>query len=464
MKRFLKTLPALALLLFALPSLAAEIDPPACWPAAGANHNAFGQAARQKLNFPVIDYPSSYILTGIKVYGMKVGSPTDNVVVSVYEGDATSGTAGYISGALLTSATLSGAAWPSGAHDIIEITFDNSILVEAGDDLAIQFDRSGADSGTDYYRLNGQNSCIDGVETDNFVKWTGASWTTDGEGPRMVTLGTLDPACVLTTASAAALSGGQQTIYAAATCQGFFPSSAWIGAVRLDPVGSHLAWSEGFGPFPDPYSFETTDGIDQAVSNGLWRVRAYAMNDGELITSGYIDLQLDGNPYLYLTDTGTPGDWELDPSDALLTASTTGETGYYFSASTAAIVAAGGLVITPDGCAAVGEDATSTGCVFLNEGNWLTRAFPLLTWPTGIFQAFYDAASNTENASTAYSVALPSHGDWIPEVIVVDSASRTLGIGAYIPVSAQDFFRSILTFGVWVAFVYRLRSYANRLV
>jgi len=47
---------------------------------------------------------------------------------------------------------------------------------------------------------------------------------------------------------------------------------------------------------------------------------------------------------------------------------------------------------------------------------------------------------------------------------MVDSASRTKGIGAYIPVAAQDFFRAILTFGVWVAFVYRMKSYADRLV
>jgi len=464
MRYSLKILPVLALLFFAWPAAAAEIDPPACWPASGVNHNAFGQAGRQKLNFPVINYPSAYILTGIKVYGMKVGSPTDNVVVSVYEGDPTTGTSGYISGSLLTGATLSGAAWPSGAHDVIEITFDNSILVTAGDDLAIQFDRSGADSGTDYYRLNGQSSCVDGTETDNLVYWSGAAWLSDGEGPRMVTLGTLDPACVLTTASAAALPTGQQTIYAAATCQGFNPSSAWIGAVRIDPVGSHKAWSEGYGPFLDPYSFETTDGIDQALSDGTWRVRAYGMDGGTEIVSGYIDVVLDGDPYLFLTDTGSPADWDLGEDDAILSASTTGDEGYTFSASAAAIVAAGGLVITPDGCAAIGEDATSTNCVYLNEGNWLTRTFPLLTWPTGIFQAFFDAKAAVDDEPTAYSLELPAHGNWIPAVVVVDSASRTLGIGAYIPVSAQEFFRSILTFGVWVAFVYRLKSYSNRLV
>jgi len=98
MKNSLKILPVLALLFFAWPAAAAEIDPPACWPASGVNHNAFGQAGRQKLNFPVINYPSAYVLTGIKVYGMKVGSPTDNVVVSVYEGDPPTGNIGVYRG------------------------------------------------------------------------------------------------------------------------------------------------------------------------------------------------------------------------------------------------------------------------------------------------------------------------------------------------------------------------------
>jgi len=272
------------------------------------------------------------------------------------------------------------------------------------------------------------------------------------------------PGCVLNVANAAATVEGQATIYAKGTCANFFPDTAWIGAVRIDALGPHLAWSEGYGPFPDPYELETTDGTPQPVENGTWRVRMYAKDGSTTYVSGYMDVVIYGNPYTFLTDTGTPADWELDPDDQALSASSTGEDGYYFNASTTAIVAAGGLVITPDGCAAIGENATSTTCVVQGGAYQLQNTFPLLSWPFGIFQAFFNAKEAVDSAPTTYSLELPSHGDWIPAVVVVDSASRTKGIGAYIPVTAQEFFRSILTFAVWVAFVYRMKRYADRLL
>jgi len=121
-------------------------------------------------------------------------------------------------------------------------------------------------------------------------------------------------------------------------------------------------------------------------------------------------------------------------------------------------------VITPDGCAAIGEDATSTNCVILQGGWTLSSTFPLLTWPMGIFNAFLNAQETVESAPTAYSLELPSHGDWIPAVVVVDSASRTRGIGAYIPIAQQDFFRSIMTFALWVSFVMYLKRGADMLI
>lgn len=271
------------------------------------------------------------------------------------------------------------------------------------------------------------------------------------------------PGCTLHEANAAATASGDQTIYARGSCSAFFPSSAWLGAVRIDPIGSHIAWSEGLGPFPDPYELETSDVPSQIMSNGTWRVRMYGKDGDVLYVSGYIDVVLDGSPYVPLTAYGSPEGYELDPDDPALTPATTGN-GYTFSASTVAIAAQGGLVITADGCAAIGEDATSTNCVFADNTNFLYRTFPLLTWPMGMFQAALNAQQALDSATPTYSIALPSHGDWIPAVILVDSASRTLGIGAWIPVAQQEFFRSIVVFSVWAAFVIYMKRKADRLL
>lgn len=271
------------------------------------------------------------------------------------------------------------------------------------------------------------------------------------------------PECTLHEANPAATASGDQTIYARGSCDDFFPTSAWLGAVRIDPIGAHVAWSEGIGPFPDPYELETSDVPSQILSDGLWRVRMYARDGDTLYVSGYMDVQLDSSPYVPLTSFGTPEDWELDPDDAALTPDTTGD-GYTFSASAVAIAAQGGLVIGADGCASIGEDATSTNCVFADNTGLLFSAFPLLSWPMGIFQAMLDAEQAVSSATAAYVVELPAHGDWIPAVVVIDSASRTKGIGAYISLSQQEFFRSIITFGIWVAFVLRMKGYADELI
>lgn len=272
------------------------------------------------------------------------------------------------------------------------------------------------------------------------------------------------PTCTLNAASAAATASGDQTIYARGTCANFFPSAAWIGAVRLDPIGAHLAWSEGLGPFPDPYELETTDVPSQIMSNGRWRVRMYARDGDDLVVSGYTDVTLDGSPYIPLTVFGSPAEYELDPDDPGLSPNTTGDHGYTFSASAVDIAAQGGLQITADGCATIGEDATSTNCVFADNSNLLFRTFPLLTWPMGIFQAMLDAEQAASSATASYAVELPAHGQWIPALVFVDSASRTRGIGQYISAERQEFFRSIMVFGVWVMFIIRMKGYADELI
>jgi len=273
-----------------------------------------------------------------------------------------------------------------------------------------------------------------------------------------------DPRCILDTANAASTASGDQTIYAKGTCQGFYPSSAWLSAVRTSPVGSHAAWSEGIGPFPDPYTLETSDVPSQILGNGTWRVRMYARDGDTLYVSpNYTDVVLDGSPYVPLTSYGTPADYELDPDDPALSPATTGN-GYTFSASTVAIAAGGGLVITADGCGAIGEDATSTNCVFADSNNILYRTFPLLTWPMGIFNALLGAQEAMDSATASYSIALPSHGDWVPAVVLVDSSSSGAGIGAWIPAAQQTFFRQIMAFAVWVMFVMAMKRKADKLL
>lgn len=273
-----------------------------------------------------------------------------------------------------------------------------------------------------------------------------------------------DPRCELLTANAAATASGDQTIYAEGRCEGFYPTSAWLAAVRTDPVGSHVAWSEGIGPFPDPYEFATSDVPSQILSNGTWRVRMYARDGDTLIVSPtYQDVMLDGSVYVPLTSYGTPAEYELDPDDPALSPDSTGN-GYTFSASTVAIAAAGGLVIGVDGCAGIGEDATSTLCAFADSSNILYRTFPLLTWPMGIFQAALNAQQNMDAATPTYEIALPSHGDWVPAVVLVSSASSGAGIGRWIPLAQQQFFRSIMVFAVWVAFVLAMKRKADRLL
>lgn len=270
--------------------------------------------------------------------------------------------------------------------------------------------------------------------------------------------------CTLDAAQAAFLIDGQQTISAEGSCQGFFPTSAWIGAVRIDPVGSHKAWSEGLGPFPDPYTLDTDDLPGQALSNGTWRIRMYGMDGTTLVVSDAIDVVLTGQTYGYLTDAGNPYDHTFSATDTILGIDGDGE-GYVFSASTSAIVAAGGLRVDADGCAHVpGEDATSTLCTGGSAYNDLFQKFPLLSWPLGMFTAFRNAAEAVELAPTAYTVGLPSHGDWIPAVTLVDSASSGAGIGQYISTERQQFFRSILAFGLWVMFCTAMMRKAWRLL
>lgn len=292
----------------------------------------------------------------------------------------------------------------------------------------------------------------------------GATACTWGAITAQIASSNFAPGCTLEVANAAVTDTGEQTIYARGRCANFNPTTAWLGAVRIDPIGSHVAWSEGFGPFPAPYTLETTDVPDQTLTNGTWRVRMYAKDGDTTYVSGYMDVVLDGVTGLELiTDFGHPEDWELDPDDAALTPETTGD-GYTFSASAVAIAAQGGLVITSEGCAAIGENATSTKCTVAEGSSMLFQVFPLLSWPMGIFQAMLTAEQAVSSATASYVVELPAHGDWIPAVVVVDSASRTKGIGAYIPLSTQEFFRSIITFGIWVAFVLRMKGFADELI
>jgi len=270
--------------------------------------------------------------------------------------------------------------------------------------------------------------------------------------------------CSIDSAVAAALISGQQTISASGTCAGFFPSSAWIGAVRISPIGAHYSWSEGYGPFPDPYSFSTTEVPGQPMENGTYRVRMYARNGTTLVASdNYIDVVLNGNAYNFLTDTGNPSDHTFSATDPII--GYDGDTGYTFSASTAEALAAGGLRIDADGCAhTLDESATSTLCGSAEGWEKLVASFPLLSWPLGIFTAMVNAQENTENAATSYVVGLPAFGEWAPAVTLVDSASAGKGIGQYISPERQQFYRSILTFGVWVLFVLALKRKADHLI
>jgi len=443
-----------------LPSSAsAAVSAPRNYGGTGSSHNPVGNGTILEQEFAGVDFDGDYTLTGLELRAYKVGSPTDNLIVEVYDSNLGI-SCPYRTGSALATATVSGSTLPT-SYDYVVFTFSAPLDVSEDSDLAVRVYRSGASDASNYYRINGEGSDADGA-ADTRVLCDASAFAMY----RFTGDITANPQCVLQSASQGYLANGKTTIYAAATCSGFQPSAAWIGAVRIDPVGSHLAWSEGYGPFPDPYSFDTLDGQPVEATAGRWRVRAYAKDGETLYVSGYMDIDITGveNPYAVLTNTGTPEDWDLGEDDAILSASTTGDDGYYFSASASAIIAAGGLVIGSDGCATISEDATSTGCVSADASTFLFRTFPLLSWPAGIFKAFFNAKEAVDSSPETYSLELPAHGNWIPAVIVVDSASRTKGIGAYIPVSAQDFFKSILTFGLWVAFVYRLRGYANRLI
>lgn len=415
--------------------------------------------------------PINATLDGIDFTWTMNGS-SDEVTLLISSGNCWSGSGA--SAVIATSELHS--SLPSGASpDVYRWTFASPISVTPGDTYYFTVRSSNATIPTTKYWGGSATNCgtycffYDASDTyaGGVAEWVDISNNVTATGKDIWFRTFYDaPGCVLDSATAAVTSSGAPTISAAGTCDGFYADTAWLGAVRIDPVGAHASWSEGYGPFADPYTLSTADVAKQELSNGTWRVRMYARSGTTTyVSENYVDVVLDGSAFTPLTAESVPLDeWDITEDNTPISVDSGGE-GYVLSASAVELAARGGLRITADGCGAVGEDATSTRCAAANGALALQNAFPLLTWPLGIFNAVTTAWKATEDASTTYAIELPSpNPTWAPEVVLVDSASRTRGIGAWISVERQTFFRSIASFAIWVMFVLSLKRKAFSLL
>jgi hypothetical protein len=121
---------------------------------------------------------------GLSVYARKVGSPTDNLVLGLYQVDDNTDAP---VGSALGTVTLAGsglsttAAWLSG-------TFSSEVQLDPQKDYCVQVSRSTAADGTNHYAVN-VNTAL-GATSGFFRIWNGSAWVArspDADMPFIIT-------------------------------------------------------------------------------------------------------------------------------------------------------------------------------------------------------------------------------------------------------------------------------------
>ncbi len=108
-------------------------------------------------------------ITEIEIYAYKTGAPVDNLRVGIYEVDAS----GYPTGSALATASIGGASLTTSLA-WYTLALSAEVPLVAGRMYAIQFDRSGALSSTNYYRVgyNSAGTYAGGI----MITYNGSAW------------------------------------------------------------------------------------------------------------------------------------------------------------------------------------------------------------------------------------------------------------------------------------------------
>lgn len=111
-------------------------------------------------------------LKTLRLKGVKVGTPTDNLVVDVY-GDNGSGSLGTLMGTVqCTNATI-----PTGSHAWFDVSLDDAnAIVIPGVQYHFKVSRVGAMNGSNYFRL-AANSALGYADGSSYT-WNGSAWVT----------------------------------------------------------------------------------------------------------------------------------------------------------------------------------------------------------------------------------------------------------------------------------------------